>query len=136
MDALFSYYLIKFLHFHFICYNFFLFLLSLLYLQIKHKSPNPFIDNIHKNEYVSNSSSILDILIYTINSDKESDDERTVGISSELLTMVEGKNKVLGPHQELVEVINLGSQKESKEVKIHTSLTSESRKKLINLLHE
>ncbi|KAL0552326.1 hypothetical protein IC582_011435 [Cucumis melo] len=69
-------------------------------------------------------------------SDKESDDENDVGISSELLRMVEEEDEVLGPHQELVEAINLGSQEESKEVKIGTSLTSESRKKLINLLCE
>ncbi|KAL4020707.1 hypothetical protein IC575_019488 [Cucumis melo] len=50
--------------------------------------------------------------------------------------MVEEEDEVLGHHQELVEAINLGSQEESKEVKIGTSLTSESRKKLINLLRE
>ncbi|KAA0040172.1 uncharacterized protein E6C27_scaffold118G00070 [Cucumis melo var. makuwa] len=48
-------------------------------------------------------------------SDKKSDDEDDVGISSELLRMVEEEDEVLGPHQELVEAINLGSQEESKE---------------------
>ncbi|KAL0533834.1 hypothetical protein IC582_028105 [Cucumis melo] len=70
------------------------------------------------------------------NWDSENDDEDDVGISSELLRMVEEEDEVLGPHQELVEAINLGSQEESKEVKIGTSLTRESRKKLINLLRE
>ena len=69
-------------------------------------------------------------------SDKESDDENVGRISSELLRLVEEEDKVLGPHQELVEVINLGSQEESKEVKIGTSMTSETRKKIINLLRE
>ena len=69
-------------------------------------------------------------------SDKESDDENAGRISSELLRLVEEEDKVLGPHQELVEVINLGSQEESKEVKIGTSMTSETRKKIINLLRE
>ncbi|KAA0054041.1 uncharacterized protein E6C27_scaffold318G001050 [Cucumis melo var. makuwa] len=72
-------------------------------------------DNIHKNEDVSNPGSTLDALIYTMESDKESDDEDDVGISSELLRMVEEEDEVLGPHQELVEAINLGSQEESKE---------------------
>ncbi|TYK16440.1 uncharacterized protein E5676_scaffold21G002380 [Cucumis melo var. makuwa] len=48
-------------------------------------------------------------------SDKKSDDEDDVGISLELLRMVEEEDEVLGPHQELVEAINLGSQEESKE---------------------
>ncbi|TYK20949.1 uncharacterized protein E5676_scaffold284G00970 [Cucumis melo var. makuwa] len=74
-----------------------------------------FIDNIHKNEDVSNFSSTLDALIYTMESDKESDDEDDVGISSELLRMVEEEDEVLGPHKELVEAMNLGSQEESKE---------------------
>ena len=68
-------------------------------------------------------------------SDKESDDENAGRISSELLRLVEEEDKVLGPHQELVEVINLGSQEKLKEVKIGTSMTSETRKK-INLLRE
>ncbi|KAA0036942.1 uncharacterized protein E6C27_scaffold86G00180 [Cucumis melo var. makuwa] len=59
--------------------------------------------------------STLDALIYTMESDKENDDEDDVGISSELLRMVEEEDEVLGPHQELVEAINLGSQEESKE---------------------
>ena len=42
--------------------------------------------------------------------------------------MVEEEDKVLGPHQELVEVINLGSQEESNDVKIGTSMTSETKK--------
>ncbi|KAL4010976.1 hypothetical protein IC575_028018 [Cucumis melo] len=49
------------------------------------------------------------------NWDSENDDEDDVGISSELLRMVEEEDEVLGPHQELVEAINLGSQEESKE---------------------
>ncbi|KAA0066096.1 uncharacterized protein E6C27_scaffold21G00870 [Cucumis melo var. makuwa] len=44
--------------------------------------------------------STLDALIYTMESDKESDDEDDVGISSELLRMVEEEDEVLGPHQE------------------------------------
>ncbi|KAA0046011.1 RNA-directed DNA polymerase (Reverse transcriptase), Ribonuclease H [Cucumis melo var. makuwa] len=64
---------------------------------------------------VSNFSSTLDALIYTMEFDKESDDEDDMGIFSEILRMVEEEDKVLGPHQELVEVINLGSQEESKE---------------------
>ncbi|TYK04059.1 uncharacterized protein E5676_scaffold3019G00010 [Cucumis melo var. makuwa] len=59
--------------------------------------------------------STFDASIYTMESDKESDDEDDMGISSELLRMVEEEDEVLGPYQELVEAINLGSQEESKE---------------------
>ena len=49
--------------------------------------------------------------------------------------MIEEENKVLGPHQGLVQVINLGSQR-IKRGKNCTSLPSEIRKKIINLLCE
>ena len=68
--------------------------------------------------------------------DKESDDEDVGRISSELLRLVEEEDKVSGPHQELVEEINFGYKEESKEVKIGTSMTSKTRKKIINLLRE
>ncbi|KAA0032113.1 Retrovirus-related Pol polyprotein from transposon 17.6 [Cucumis melo var. makuwa] len=83
---------------------------------------NLFIDNIHKNEDVSNSTSTLDALIYTMESNKESDDEDDVGISLELVRMVEEEDEVLGPHQELVEAINLGSQEESKEEEVQKQI--------------
>ncbi|KAA0056622.1 uncharacterized protein E6C27_scaffold288G001420 [Cucumis melo var. makuwa] len=60
----------------------------------------------------------LDALIYTMESDKKSDDEDDVGISSELLRIVAEEDEVFGPHQELVEAINLGSQEESKEEEV------------------
>ena len=118
----------KYSYFPFILSNLFFSLLSFFILQIKYKSPNIFIDNIHKNEDVSNFSSTLDTLIYTMESDKESDDKDARGISSKMLRLEE-EDKILSPHQKLVEVINLGSQEESKEVKIGTSITSETRKK-------
>ena len=68
-------------------------MLSFLHLQIKQKSPNLFIDNIHKNEDVCNSSYTLQTLIYTMESEKENDDEDDVGTSSELLRMVEEEDR-------------------------------------------
>ncbi|XP_022158764.1 uncharacterized protein LOC111025231 [Momordica charantia] len=73
----------------------------------------------------------LDTPIYNIESDEEKNDEP----SAELLRMLE-EEKMLGPHEELTETINLGSQAEAKEIKIGTHMSSESRKKLIELLHE
>ncbi|TYK25986.1 Retrovirus-related Pol polyprotein from transposon 17.6 [Cucumis melo var. makuwa] len=87
-------------------------------LEMREFDPN----NIHKNEDVSNSTSTLDALIYTMESNKESDDEDDVGISLELVRMVEEEDEVLGPHQELVEAINLGSQEESKEEEVQKQI--------------
>ncbi|TYK08863.1 uncharacterized protein E5676_scaffold87G00530 [Cucumis melo var. makuwa] len=70
----------------------------------------------------SNDGSTLDDLIYTMESDKESDAEDATGISSELLRMVGEEDKILGPHQELVEAINLGSQEESKEEEVQKKI--------------
>ncbi|MCQ7416301.1 reverse transcriptase domain-containing protein [Salmonella enterica] len=50
--------------------------------------------------------------------------------------MIEEEERILGPHEELIETINLGSQVEIKEVKIGTNMSAESRQGLITLLHE
>ena len=40
------------------------------------------------------------------------------------------------PHQEIIEAINLGIEEEKKEVKIGTTLSSATRKELIDLLQD
>ena len=40
------------------------------------------------------------------------------------------------PHQEIIEAVNLGTEKEKKEVKIGTTLSSATRKELIDLLQD
>ncbi|XP_052478465.1 uncharacterized protein LOC128033992 [Gossypium raimondii] len=56
--------------------------------------------------------------------------------SPDLLRMVEQEEKQILPHQESVEVVNLGSEEEKQEVKIGTSISENTRQDLITLLHE
>lgn len=48
----------------------------------------------------------IDIPIYNVESDEEINDEP----SDELLRMIEEKQRMLGPYEELTETINLGLQ--------------------------
>ena len=54
----------------------------------------------------------------------------------DLLRLVEQDERQILPHQEITEAINLGTEKEKKEVKIGTALSSATRKELINLLQD
>ena len=58
------------------------------------------------------------------------DDDLPLG----LLRLVAQDEKHILPHQEVTEAINLGTDKERKEVKIGTTLSPATRKELINLL--
>ena len=52
----------------------------------------------------------------------------------DLLRLVEQEERQILPHQEITEVVNLGTEKEKKEVKIETTLSFAIRKELIDLL--
>ena len=54
----------------------------------------------------------------------------------EMKRLIDQENKQILPHQEEIEVINLGNNEEKKEVKVGTALSTETKKKIINLLHE
>ena len=54
----------------------------------------------------------------------------------DLLRLVEQDERQILPHQEVTEAINLGTEEESKEVKIGTTLSSATRKELIDLLQD
>jgi hypothetical protein len=50
--------------------------------------------------------------------------------------MLEHGSKALQPHQEPVEIINLGTEEDKKEVKVGTTLEESIKERLIKLLHE
>ena len=52
----------------------------------------------------------------------------------DLMRMIEQENKSIEPHQELVDLVNLGDVKNRKEVRMGTSLSSEDRQQLTDLL--
>ena len=54
----------------------------------------------------------------------------------DLLRLVEQNERQILPHQEITEAINLGTKEEKKEVKIGTTLSSATRKELIDLLQD
>ena len=54
----------------------------------------------------------------------------------DLLRLVEQDERQILPHLEITEAINLGTEKEKKEVKIKTTLSPATRKELIDLLQD
>ena len=52
----------------------------------------------------------------------------------DLLRLVEQDERQILPHQETTEAVNLGIEKEKKEVKIGTTLSPATRKELMDLL--
>ena len=65
--------------------------------------------------------------------DEDMDDEI---LPLEMRRLVDQENKQILPHQEVIEVINLGNNEEKKEVKISTTLSLEIKKEIISLFHE
>ena len=57
-------------------------------------------------------------------------------LSPDLLRLVEQDERKILPHQKITEAVNLGIEEERKEVKIGTTLSSATRKKLIDLLQD
>lgn len=54
----------------------------------------------------------------------------------ELARMLKQKSKVIQSHEESVEVVNLGSNEEAKEVRVGSALQEEIKEKLIKLLKD
>ena len=63
--------------------------------------------------------------------DMENDD-----LPSDLLRLVKQDERQILPHQEITEAINLETEKERKKIKIMTTLSFATRKKLIDLLQD
>ncbi|KAE8681343.1 Detected protein of unknown function [Hibiscus syriacus] len=66
----------------------------------------------------------------------ECDTKEECNLPTELLRMVEREDKQILPHKETIEILNLGIEKDRKEVKIGTTLSTEARHNLIVLLQE
>ncbi|XP_052728311.1 uncharacterized protein LOC108320289 [Vigna angularis] len=68
--------------------------------------------------------------------DPEDDSEDDLETSPELLRLVERESKEIKPHQEEIEILNLGGEDEMKEVRIDTTMKEEVKVKLQALLKE
>ena len=66
-------------------------------------------------------------------SEEYMDDE---ALPFEMRRLIDQESKQILPHQEEIEVINLGNNEEKKEVKMGTTLLVEMKKKIIDLFHK
>ena len=66
----------------------------------------------------------------------EEESEEDCELPEELARLLKQEERVIQPHQESLEVINLGTEDEKKEVKIGSALEESVKKGLIELLHE
>ena len=57
-------------------------------------------------------------------------------LPSEMLRLLIMEDKQILPHQEVTELVNLGTDDEKKKVKIDSSLDSSAKKEMTNLLKE
>ena len=87
-------------------------------------------------DFVDDDSAVahydFDEPIYQAEEEAEEDCE----LPEELARMLRQEEKVIQPHQEALEVINLGTEDARKEVKIGAALEDGVKQKLVEMLHE
>ena len=66
----------------------------------------------------------------------EAEEESDVEVSDELSRLLEQDEKIIQPFEEQIELVNLGSEDDVKEVKIGSRLCPDVKKGLIDLLRE
>ena len=66
----------------------------------------------------------------------EEEGEEDCELPEELARLLKQEERVIQPHQESLEIVNLGTEDEKKEVKIGSALEESVKKGLIELLHE
>ena len=91
------------------------------------------------NEYENDSANgqwfDFERVVYVGKLDNEEDIEDD-DLPPDLLRLVEQDKRQILPYQEITEVVNLGTEEERKDVKIGTTLSSTTRKELIDLLQD
>ena len=114
-------------------FNFFpinsLFISHLLSFTCKYRN------NEHENDSANSLGLDFEWIVYVdefSNNKGMEDDDLPPG----LLRLVAQNEKQILPHQKITEAINLGTEKERKEVKIRTTLSPTIKEKLIDLLRE
>ena len=106
--------------------------LPILYLfPLTCKYPN----NEHENDFADGQGFDFERVVYVgelVNEEDMEDDD----LSLNLLGLVEQDERQILPYQEITKAVNLGTEKERKEVKIGTTLSSATKKELIDLLQD
>ena len=92
-------------------------------------------NNEHENDFANGQGFDFKRVVYAGELSNEEDMEDD-DFPSNLLRLVEQDERQILPNQEITEAMNLGIEKERKEVKIGTTLSPATRKELIDLLQE
>ena len=88
-------------------------------------------NNEHENDFVNGQKVDFERVVYASEIGNEEYIEND-DLPPDLLRLVEQDERQILPHQEITEAINLGTEEEKKEVKIGTTLSSATRKELID----
>ena len=92
-------------------------------------------NNEHKDHKISLPNFNFERTSYNSETDLEEDiDESELPL--EMLRLLTMEDKQILPHQEITELINLGTDDEKKEVKIGSSLDSSAKKEIVDLIKE
>ena len=92
-------------------------------------------NNEHENDSANGQGFDFERVVYTGEFSNEEDMEND-DLPPNLLRFVEQDERQILPHQETIEAVNLGTEKEKKEVKVGTMLSPATRKELIDLLQD
>ena len=90
-------------------------------------------NNKHGNDSANKQAFDFERVVYAGELGNE-EDMKDYDLPLDLLRLVEQDERQILPHQEITEVVNLGIEEEKKEVKIGTTLSSTTKKELIDLL--
>ena len=92
-------------------------------------------NNEHKDHKISLSNFDFESTSYISERDLEEDINES-DLSSKMQRLLAMEEKQILPHQEVTELVNLGTDNEKKEVKIGSSLDSLGKKEIVDLLKE
>ena len=92
-------------------------------------------NNEHENDSANGQGFDFERVVYVGELGNEEDMEND-DLPPDLLRLVEQDERQILPHQEITKAVNLGTEEKRKEVKIGTTLSSATRKELMDLLHD
>ena len=92
-------------------------------------------NNEHKDHKISLPNFDFERTSYISEIDLEEDIDES-DLPSEMQRLLAMEDKQILPHQEVIELVNLGMDNEKKEVKIGSSLDPSAKKEIVDLLKE
>ena len=92
-------------------------------------------NNEHKDHKISLSNFDFERMSYISETDLEEDIDES-DLPSEMQRLLAMEDKQILPHQEVTELVNLGTDDEKQEVKIGLSLDPYAKKEIVDLLRE